>query len=70
MNLYLLLSIAIITISLVYLNVVDAGSENKKYFCYDQDMEGYVCFDTLKDCEKEKGNDLMALGPCTDEERD
>jgi hypothetical protein len=32
------------------MNVVDVGSENKKWFCYDQDMEGYVCFDTLREC--------------------
>jgi hypothetical protein len=65
-----ILSIAILAISLVFLNVVDAGSENKNHYCYDQDMEGYVCFDRLKECEKEQGNDLMALGPCTEEERE
>jgi hypothetical protein len=33
-------------------------------YCYDQDMEGYVCFETFRICEKEQNNDLLAESKC------
>lgn len=40
-----------------------AGSTDNLY-CFDEDMEGYICFDTRKACEKEQQNDLLAESKC------
>lgn len=33
-------------------------------YCYDQDIEGYICFETSKMCEKEQRDDLLAKSKC------
>lgn len=41
----------------------NAYSDSHEY-CYDEDQEGYVCFDTLKMCEKEQKNDWAVESKC------
>jgi len=41
---------------------VEADSHN--VYCYDEDQEGYICFDTCKMCENEQKNDLTAESKC------
>jgi hypothetical protein len=36
----------------------------KTDYCYDQDLEGQICFETLKMCEKMQIDDEMADGSC------
>jgi hypothetical protein len=33
-------------------------------YCYAEDVEGYICFDTLKECKNEQKHDQMAEGRC------
>jgi hypothetical protein len=33
-------------------------------YCYDQDLEDSLCYETQKACEKERKNDLMAESKC------
>jgi uncharacterized lipoprotein YehR (DUF1307 family) len=42
----------------------DAYTDMPGNFCYNQDMEGYICFDTLKMCEREQTEDLLAESEC------
>jgi hypothetical protein len=32
--------------------------------CFDQDLENSFCYETQKQCEIERNNDLMAEGKC------
>jgi len=34
------------------------------FIVYDQDMEGYICFEIRKTCENQQKNDLIAESPC------
>jgi hypothetical protein len=56
----LLTSVAILTFVLT--GIVSADSHND--YCYDEDMEGFICFETLKVCEMEKKDDLTAESLC------
>ena len=40
-----------------------SGSTNNLY-CFDDDMEGYICFDSRRECEKEQMNELLADSKC------
>lgn len=42
--------------------VVSADSHN--VYCYDEEVEGYICFNTLKECKNEQKNDLTAESQC------
>ncbi len=33
-------------------------------YCYDEDMEGFICFETQKECEIERDDDVMAESKC------
>ena len=33
-------------------------------YCFDQDLEDSLCYETKKACEKERKNDLMAESKC------
>jgi hypothetical protein len=33
-------------------------------YCYDQDLEDSLCYETQKACENERKNDLMAESKC------
>jgi hypothetical protein len=33
-------------------------------YCYAEDVEGYICFNTLKECKNEQKNDQRAEGQC------
>lgn len=33
-------------------------------YCFDQDLENSLCYETQKACEKERKNDLMAESKC------
>ncbi|HZA70325.1 MAG TPA: hypothetical protein VE548_11560 [Nitrososphaeraceae archaeon] len=46
----------------VLTGIVSADSPN--IYCYDEDMEGYICFETQKDCEIERENDVLADSKC------
>lgn len=42
--------------------IVSAGKPNTH--CYDEEMEGYICFETQKVCEIEQKNDSLADSKC------
>lgn len=42
----------------------NAYSDSHVNYCYDEDQEGYICFDTHKECEKEQKNDLTTESKC------
>ncbi len=33
-------------------------------YCYDHELEDFLCYETQKACESERKNDLMAEGEC------
>ena len=68
MNSKVFFPITIIGLLLLVVNVGSAGSDGE--YCYDQDMEGYICFDTLKKCENEQMDDLLAESSCSNEDRE
>ena len=41
---------------------VSASTSND--YCFDQDLEDSLCYETQKACEKEQKNDLMAESKC------
>jgi hypothetical protein len=43
-------------IILAVTGIVSADSNN--VYCYDEDMEGFICFETREECEIEQRNDL------------
>ncbi len=62
------LALVLFTVMILVLSVtlgstyVDANSHI--VYCYDQDMEGYLCFETRKMCEKQQRNDLLEESKC------
>ena len=60
LNIVLNISGFILTIMLT--GIVSADTPN--IYCYDDDMEGYICFETQKVCEIEQKKDLMAESKC------
>jgi hypothetical protein len=41
-----------------------AYSETSTIYCYAEDQEGYICFDTLKKCKNEQKDDETADSRC------
>jgi hypothetical protein len=41
-----------------------AYSETNTIYCYAEDQEGYICFDTLTKCKNEQNGDEMADSRC------
>ena len=39
-------------------------ADSHTVYCYDEDQEGYICFDILKNCKNEQKNDLTAESRC------
>ncbi len=60
LNVFLIISTFIGTIVLT--GIVSAATPS--IYCYDQDMEGFICFETKKVCENEQKNDLLAESKC------
>ncbi|HVE37539.1 MAG TPA: hypothetical protein VNA18_05025 [Nitrososphaeraceae archaeon] len=59
-NIVLIISAAIF--ATVLTGIVSADKPN--IHCYDEDMEGYICFETQKICEIEQKNDILADSKC------
>ena len=60
LNIFLITSAFIFTIVLT--GIVSAATPN--IYCYDEDMEGFICFETQKECEIERDDDVMAESKC------
>jgi hypothetical protein len=60
-----LVSISIFTFIILVLAISYAPYPGAKTdYCYDQDLEGKLCFETLKMCEKMQSDDKKASGSC------
>ena len=59
-NTVLLITAVIFTIVLTEMASADIPND----YCYDQDMEGFICFETEKMCETERQIDLLAESKC------
>ena len=57
----ILLASAIIFANMLTATVSAGVSDD---YCYDQDLEDSLCYETQKKCEKERKNDLMAESKC------
>jgi hypothetical protein len=60
LNIVLIISTAIF--ATVLTGIVSADTPN--IYCYDEDMEGYICFETQKVCENEQKTDILADSKC------
>ena len=56
--------IAVVMISGFILISNSAYSDSHNIYCYDEDQEGYICFDTLKKCKNEQKEDVTAESRC------
>ena len=66
MSLAVLSSIALLILG-VLLVPDDAFTDVPNDYCYDQAMEGYVCFENPKMCEREQKDDLLGESECYDQ---
>ncbi|MDP9489516.1 MAG: hypothetical protein M3P28_04875 [Thermoproteota archaeon] len=57
----ILLASAIIFVNMLTTTVSASISDD---YCFDQDLEDSLCYETQKACEKERKNDLMAESKC------
>ncbi|HKQ21467.1 MAG TPA: hypothetical protein VJS91_05470 [Nitrososphaeraceae archaeon] len=60
LNILLIISAFIFTIVLT--GIVSAAAPN--IYCYDEYMEDFICFETQKECESERDDDVMAKSKC------
>ena len=56
----------ILLTALIFFTVMNkhALADSHINYCYAEDVEGYICFDTLKECKNEQKNDQMAESQC------
>lgn len=61
-----LLNIILITSTLIFATVLTGivSAEKPNIYCYEEDMKGYICFETRKVCENERENDVLADSKC------
>ena len=60
-----LVSISILTFIILALAISYAPYPGAKTdYCYDQDLEGKLCFETMKMCESIQSDDEMARSSC------
>ena len=60
LNVFLITSAVIF--ATVLTGIVSAATPN--IYCYDEDMEGYICFETRNACENERDNDVLTDSKC------
>ena len=63
MNVAILCTLAILVFGMLLIPD-DAYTDVPNLYCYDEDMEGYICFDTLNSCEREQKDDVLAESEC------
>jgi hypothetical protein len=63
-----LLIVLLITSAFIFSNMLIAtatvSASISDDYCFDQDLEDSLCYETKKACEKERKNDLMAESKC------
>ena len=64
MGLVLLSSFTIMILAVATATTHDPYPGAKTDYCYDQGLEGKLCFETLKMCEKMQSDDKLATGSC------
>ena len=65
MGLAILSGLAILVLG-VLLVPDDAYTDINGDYCYNQDMEGYICFETRNACEAEQSSDMMSISQCNE----
>lgn len=60
------LNVFLITSAVIFATVLTGivSADKPNIYCYDEDMEGYICFETRKVCENEQKNDILADSKC------
>ena len=59
-------NIILLTLALIFATVLTriVSADTPNVYCYDEDMEGYICFESQKVCEVERENDVLADSKC------
>lgn len=55
--------ISVVMCATVITGIVSADTPT--LYCYDEDMEGFICFETQDSCEIERENDVLANSKCS-----
>lgn len=60
------LNIILLASTVIFANMLTAtvSASISEDHCFDQDSEDSFCYETQKECENERKNDLMADGKC------
>ena len=60
------LNVFLITSAVIFATVLTGivSADKPNIYCYDEDMEGYICFETQKVCENEQKNDILSDSKC------
>ena len=60
------LNLILLASAVIFANMLSATVSASIFddYCYDQDLEDSLCYETQKKCEKERKNDLMAESKC------
>ena len=60
------LNFFLITFAVIFATILTGivSADKPNIYCYDENMEGFICFETRKVCENEQKNDILADSKC------